>query len=121
MGLDYRHTCPTIDNSIKVYKEYIVDTLKDLIGELSPYIDVDNEDVKKLINKHRDYLYGNFEDAFEDVRSANKDMRKEADTQIDSAIDNLNDANTEINDLNNQIADLETQINELDTQLSAVS
>lgn len=121
MGLDYAHTCPDIDNAIKVYQEYIVDTLKDFIGELNPYLDLENDDVKKIITEHKNYLYGNFENAFEDVRKSNEDMREDADIQIDNAIDDLNNANDEVKELHSTIEKLQNRINELEIDVTGNS
>ena len=110
MGLDYMHTCPDIDNAIKTYKDSIVDTLESVIGELNPYLDLENSEVKRVISEHKDSLYNYFEDAFEDVRSTNEDIRREADIQIDKANDDLLNIGVEMDELNLVIINLEQSL-----------
>jgi hypothetical protein len=98
---DYANTCPKIDKAIEGAKADIERFLEGLINEICPFIP--ESAVSKLARENAESLYHDLQDSFESVRSANEDMRKEADRQIGR----LND---EICDLEMQVKDLEARV-----------
>ena len=105
MGLDFPHTCPKIDKAITEAKDTIIDYLKDYITDLCPYIT--DEKALELSKDWGTDLYDKISDCFEATRETNKDMRKEAEYQIEQ--------------LESEIEDLKSEIKELESQLDAVS
>ena len=79
---DYANTCPKIDRAIAGAKSEIESFLIDFIEELSPFVPKKERD--RIASDYAANLYSNLEDAFEEVRSTNEDMRREAESQIDS-------------------------------------
>ena len=87
VNFDYGNTCPKIDSAISEAKEqmesYIEDILIDACGLLP------DKTRRELAAAYAKELYSRIEDAFENVRSANVDMRDEADRQIGQLKDEL--------------------------------
>jgi len=126
MGLDYGHTCPDIDISIKAFKSDIESYLSNMLDDCCPMLE--GKQKGDFINDYAEQMYSDFETNFEDVRKTNEDMRKEADRQIDYAdrqIDyadrQIDYAEEEIKDLNARIKELEGQVSELESELDAVT
>ena len=119
MGLDYGHTCPDIDRSIKAFKSDIESYLSNMLDDSCPMLEVKQKEdfIKDYVNQ----MYKDFESNFEDVRKTNEDMRKEADRQIEYAEEKTSDAEEEIKDLNARIKELEEQVSEIESELDAVS
>ena len=86
-NFDYPNTCPKIDSAIGDAKRIIENFLVDLIAEVCPYIP--ERELKKLADDNAAQLYRGLEDAFEEVRTTNEDMRDEADRQIGQLKDEL--------------------------------
>ena len=101
VNFDYGNTCPKIDDAIREAQDqmesFIEDVLIDACGLLP------DKTRRELAANYAKELYNRIEDAFENVRSANVDMRDEADRQIG----NLND---EIESLNAQVSELEARV-----------
>lgn len=89
VNFDYPNTCPKIDSAIGDAKRIIENFLVDLIAEVCPYIP--EQEIKKLADDNAAQLYRGLEDAFEEVRTTNEDMRDEADRQIGQLKDELAD------------------------------
>ena len=118
MALDYGHTCPYIDRSIRAFKSDIESYLSNMLDDCCPLLE--GKQKEDFIKDYVEQMYNDFEANFEDVRKANEDMRKEADRQIDYAEKKLEDAEKEIKDLNARIEELEGQVPELESQLDNV-
>ena len=119
MALDYGHTCPDIDRSIKAFKSDIESYLSNMLYDCCPIFE--GKQKEDFIKDYAEQMYNDFEANFEDVRKTNEDMRKEADRQIDYSEEKLADSEEEIKDLNTRIEELEGQVSELGSQLDAVS
>lgn len=119
MALDYGHTCPDIDRSIKAFKSDIESYLSNMLDDCCPMLE--DKQKEDFIKDYVDQMYKDFESNFEDVRKTNEDMRKEADRQIEYAEEKTFDAEEEIKDLNVRIEELEGQVSELESELHAVS
>jgi chromosome segregation ATPase len=113
-GLDYWHTCSTIDANIKDVCEMFRERLKDFAEEIEQLTQYEQKDI---IDGYVDYMYRDVEDYFENVRSTNEDMRKEADHQINRLEDDLCEANGAVEDCESRIAELERQIDHLEDQV----
>ena len=111
MGLDYRHTCPDIDRSIKAFKSDIESYLVDMLDECCPMLE--GKQREDFVSGYVNQMYNDFEANFEGVRKVNEDMRKEADSQIESAEARVNDLEEEIKDLNERIEDLESKLDDM--------
>lgn len=97
MSFDYPWTCPRIDSCISDAKNNIEDLVRDLISDVSPY--VEGESLDKLTKEWSDHLYSNLEDIFEETRSANEDIRKAAESQISELEDKISDLEEELRSL----------------------
>lgn len=104
MALDYKHTCPDIDNKIGDFKINLDWYLTYLLHELK--IEVNQH----LITTYVDNIYRDSEKIFEDVRKVNSGMRDEADKQIDEAEEKLREAEEEIKRLESRIDELEEEL-----------
>jgi methyl-accepting chemotaxis protein len=116
MALDYKHTCPDIDRSIKEFKSSIESSLDYMLDECCPLLV--GEVKQGLITEYADQIYNGLENSFEEVREANQNMRKEADSQLEYAEGSTSCLAEEIDDLNTQVEELNTQIEELNGQVS---
>ena len=87
VNFDYPNTCPKIDSAISEAKEqmesYIEDILIDACGLLP------DKTRRELAADYAKELYRRIEDAFEEVRTTNTDIRDEADRQIGRLKDEL--------------------------------
>jgi peptidoglycan hydrolase CwlO-like protein len=66
-------------------------------------------------------MYSALESHFEDVRSTNEDMRKQADTQIDDLENQVQELHSEISDLEDKVNYLGREVDDLQDQLSEVT
>ena len=94
VGFDYPNTCPKIDKAISSAKSEIYKFLDDLLDEACPLLSRGTR--VELADGYTSALYGALEEIFEITRSTNEDMRREADSQIES--------------LKNEISDLEYEL-----------
>lgn len=99
MSFDYPWTCPKIDSCISDAKNNIEDLVRDLISDVSPY--VEGEYLDKLTKEWSDHFYSNLEGIFEGTRSENEDMRSAADTQISELKDRISDLEEELSSVEN--------------------
>jgi DNA repair exonuclease SbcCD ATPase subunit len=116
MSFDYKHTCPDIDRSIKEFKSSIETSLDYMLDACCPLLVGSVQ--QNLIKEYADQIYNELERCFEDVRTTNGDMRKEADSQMKYEEEKASDAEEEVKDLSAQIEELNTQIEELNEQVS---
>lgn len=85
MSLDFRHTCPEIDDCIETYKADNKELISIFVGQFLPsnLIDTSNWRYKDFISD----LTCDFENIvlplFEKIRSLNSEMRDQADKQIE--------------------------------------
>lgn len=91
---DYPHTCPKIDRAIVGAKAVIEEFLCDFLEEASPFIP--KTERKRLAADYAASLYSNLEDAFEEVRNTNEDMRREAESQIANLAEQLDSMEHEL-------------------------
>ena len=107
MALDYGHTCPDIDRSIRVFKSDIERSLSNMLDDCCPLLE--GKQKEDFIEDYVEQMYSDFEGNFEAVRKINEDMRKEADRQIGYAEQKLADAEEEIKYMDARISELESQ------------
>ena len=119
MGLDFNHTCPSIDRSINYLKSDISNELDSMIDECCPLWTGDDRD--NFIKGYVESLYSALESYFEDVRSTNEDMRKQADTQIDDLENQVHELQSELSDLEDKVNYLAKEVDDLQDQLSEVT
>lgn len=130
---EYKHTCPDIDASIilaeNCINQHITSFIELHLGLISRQ---KSEDLAKEFTAE---LCSEINSCFEDVRTCNSNMRDEADRQIASWVEDLDDAeykvkNLEmecsrlgdiIQDLKSEIEDLKQEVEDLNTQLEDVS
>jgi peptidoglycan hydrolase CwlO-like protein len=119
MGLNFGHTCPTIDGGIGEVKDIIEDFLDDVICENNPafYRANNGDDKNHLIKSLAQNLFNEIEYIFENVRETNSDMREAADHQITELGYEIGDLNEEIVQLKEDKEDLEIKIGELKNEL----
>ena len=98
---DYANTCPKIDRAITDARAEILDFVGNLIEEASPLLSPTS--VRELSEGYAERLYSDLENVFEETRSANEDMRREAERQIAALLE-------EISDLEAQVSDLESRV-----------
>lgn len=112
MGLDYRHTCPTIDRCIKDFRASLMVILDDY------YDSVEEEVASKstLLRSCEQDIFDLFSDAYEDIRNTNEGIREEADRQIEAAEEEVQEREEVISDLKKMIARLEEDIRILENQ-----
>ena len=94
VGFDYPNTCPKIDKAINSAKSEIYKFLDDLLDEACPLLSRVTRG--ELADGYTSALYGALEDIFEDTRSTNEDMRKEADSQIEALKDEISNLEHEL-------------------------
>ncbi|WP_294767458.1 hypothetical protein [uncultured Rhodoferax sp.] len=99
VAFDYPDTCPRINRAINAAREQISDFLDDLLYEACGLLP--KEVRQNLVEQYTKDLYEKLEDAFEETRSTNVDMREEADSQIKV--------------LKDQVSDLEHQLKQLES------
>jgi archaellum component FlaC len=119
MGLDFNHTCPSINRSINDFKDDISRELDSMIDECCPLWSGEERD--KFIEGYVNSMYSALESHFEDVRSTNEDMRKQADTQIDDLENQVQELHSEISDLEDKVNYLGREVDDLQDQLSEVT
>jgi gas vesicle protein len=101
VGFDYPNTCPKIDKAIAAAKHQINSFLDDLLDEACPLLP---KRVRvELTENYADTLYGQLEDIFEETRSTNEDMRREADSQISGLKNEIDDLEHELINARDQL------------------
>jgi hypothetical protein len=100
VNFDYGNTCPKIDKAIGEAKGTIENFLSDLIGDVCPYLP--SGTLQDLAADKAAELYSELERAFEVVRSANEDMRSEADRQISELKDEIDSLEAQVQRLEDQ-------------------
>ena len=100
-SFDFAHTCPKIDKAIDSCKDTIESYLTDYISEICPMMP--DESVSKIAEEWSKQIYDAISDCFESVRRTNEEMRGEANRQISSLEDELENAKDEIKNLKNQL------------------
>lgn len=87
MSFDYSYTCPQIDSQIDKVKKGIFDYLYDIAYDYRP--DLDEKGREVWAEAQTDILYRDMEGYFETVRNLNDEMRREANTQIETLEDKV--------------------------------
>ena len=98
VNFDYGNTCPKIDSAIREAQDQMESFIEDVLIEACGLLP--DKTRRELAANYAQDLYSRIEDAFENVRSANVDMRDAADEQI-------SDLKDKIESLKAQIAELE--------------
>lgn len=126
MRFNYPNTCPDIDKIINRFQDCIERDLIELIETLAP--DLSDAEKQGYVDHYTYSVYGYAEEAFENVRQCNSDMRKHIEHEVDKFNDDYSDLEAQIRtleyDLNNevdknndllyQIDDLKEKIDEYD-------
>ena len=94
VNFDYPNTCPKIDSAISEAKEQMESYIEDILIEACGLLP--DKTRRELAANYAYQLYRRIEDAFENVRSANVDMRDEADRQIGRLKDEIADLEAEL-------------------------
>jgi septal ring factor EnvC (AmiA/AmiB activator) len=118
MGLNYGYTCPIIDDDIDGLTAEIKSHLTNVVKELNPSIDFQKDDVKEVINRLTESLFGQLVYLFEETKKTNHGMRKTADKQIEdleNKLQNLKDINSKLKD---KISSLKNKISFLENELA---
>ena len=97
VSFDYPNTCPRIDKQIDSAKNVIHQFLESLLETACPLLS--QEALTRLASDNADELYSALEDCFEAVRSANEEMRREADRQISALHDEVTNLEAEVDRL----------------------
>ena len=124
MGLDYGHTCPDIDKNIGSFKETIEGFLSDFLDDVCPLLN-GTEEGNNLIDGYVNSIYDECSNIFEDTRSCNEDMRKEANKQIeelesqrDYMQEDLDDNRVHIENIEYDLSTSEERVRDLENELS---
>jgi predicted nuclease with TOPRIM domain len=122
MGLDFRYTCPEIDENKASFEEDIEVHLSNMLDECNPLLE--GEQKKSFVKHYMNSIYTCLESAFEQVRQTNIDMRGKAEEQLEDAeykIEQLNDEvshlNEEVSSLKDEVSLLEDKVYDLETQI----
>ena len=99
MSLDFGQTCPAIDDAISECKETLKIYLGELIEELCPLLR--DETKEEIVNSYKDNIYKELEEAFENTRKTNEQMREAADDQIYDLKDQIEEAQERISEQEN--------------------
>lgn len=100
-SFDFAHTCPKIDKAIDSCKYILESYLTDYITEMCPMIP--KEKISEIAKDWSKQMYDDISDCFENVRQTNEEMRAEANRQIASLEDELENAKDEIKHLERQL------------------
>ena len=103
---DFPNTCPRIDRAIDGAKAVIERAIDNFLEEACPLMSAESR--REWASRYSDDLYGDLEDVFEETRSTNEDMRRQAEHQIEGLAAELDDAEAEIDSLKRQVNDLES-------------
>lgn len=87
VSFDYGNTCPKIDKAISQAESVISNHLSELLEEASPLLS--RETHARIVDERTRSLYQALEDIFEETRSTNEDMRREAERQIADLQDHI--------------------------------
>lgn len=118
MGFNFSNTCPKIDTNIMDFKMEIEDVVDEIIEEIVPILEGDQR--KEIINRYKDSIYSLLEDAFENVRETNSDMRGEAEHQIEELEDEIQYKHQHIQELEEEIYRLNQEVNSLQAEVSTL-
>jgi hypothetical protein len=105
MGLDFNYTCSIIDKNILGAKDILINNIIDILGDACNFLP--KETKKELAITYSHDIYKQLEDIFEETRTCNEDMRKQADWQIDNLEDTINDLQEEIKELERKLENYE--------------
>lgn len=85
MSLDFRNTCPEIDDKISDFEYRLENFLDSLIPQFIPtnLLDVNGVEYKSFKQEWMDELKNQVVPLFEDLRKLNSEMRATADKQIE--------------------------------------
>jgi gas vesicle protein len=100
-SFDFAHTCPKIDKAIDSCKDRLESYLTDYINEMCPMIP--DTKVSKIAKEWSTQMYDDISDCFESVRQTNEEMRDEANRQIESLEDELENEKDEVKHLRRQL------------------
>ena len=109
MSFNYRFTCPTIDEEIKIARDKIYATIKYLLEKVNGQ-ELSEERIKDITSEYELHLYCDVEDSFEKVRETNSDMRNEAELQIE-------ECNNQVSELQDLVEDLRVELKEKDLDI----
>jgi len=97
-GLDFPHTCPTIDKALRSAGWIIDRELEILYGT-----EIDRSKLSRTI-------YREIESIFEDVRATNVEIREAADSQISALENEVDSLRDEVNELSARVEELEREL-----------
>jgi chromosome segregation ATPase len=109
MCLEYKYTCPDIEEQVDNIKHGLKDFVNNLLTKYAPDI---KGDFKKTIVKEQSKLAYNdyIVNCIENVRKTNTELRKEAERQIETADSNVSELEDKIDELEEIIVDLEKEL-----------
>jgi len=77
MGLDYRHTCPDIDRSIKAFKSDIESYLVDMLDECCPMLE--GKQREDFVSVYVNQMYNDLEEEIKDLNERIEDLESKLD------------------------------------------
>ena len=86
-NFDYPDTCPKIDSAIREAKEHMESVIEDVLYDACGLLP--DKTRRELAADYAKELYRRIEDAFEEVRTTNTDIRDAAEQQISDLKDEL--------------------------------
>ena len=119
MGLDYGYTCPDIDREIKSVKADFYSSIQDILETYNGQ-ELSEQEIKDISEGLSDDLYRDVETSFEECRSTNDDMRKQAEYQIDELEKRIENLEWQLDDMTNEISSKDQEIESLNEELSTI-
>jgi chromosome segregation ATPase len=124
MSFDYMFTCGDIDKCLSSLRLDIKEELKDFAERIIENYKESLEDPEVIVLEDLEYfidrIYSGCEEACEDVRTTNQDMRNEAESQINTVVDEKEDLEDIINDLEIEIEDLKSEVKDRDEEVESL-
>jgi len=112
---NFSYTCPLINENIEKFRNKINKHIKIIIKNFNPILS--NSELNELAKKYECNIYNDIEKYFENIRSSNKDIRTEAENQIEQIKIKLNNKDNELAELISNIYNLEKEIDNLKSEL----
>lgn len=116
MSLDFKHTCPIIDNKLSEIKDLVYDNIEDIVKDLVPLFEGTAK--YNFVRERSDIIYDIVSDKIEELRSLNSDMRDQADYQIKELEGTIEENEETISDQVDKIEELEETIKDLEYKIS---
>lgn len=109
MSLDFRNTCPEIDDKISDFEYHLENFLDSLIPQFIPssLLNANGVEYKSFKQEWMDDLKNQVIPLFEDLRELNAEMRATADKQIEELYQRIDSLEWDKEELKEKILELE--------------